>query len=219
KRGETVIDPFLGTGSSLLACLKTGRNGVGVEVMEKYSMIARERVKHASTSIVPRSKQIVINGDSKELSRLWTRRKIGLADYCITSPPYWNQLRRNSLRQRKRLEQGFDTNYGQDPAEVGLIEDYDEFLSVLKLVFSEVYKIMRPKGYLTIVTNNVFQDGRLYPLAFDTVRVLAAQPYGWVPKDERIWCQDDKALLPLGVNSAWVGNRHHQYCLIFRKED
>ncbi len=143
---------------------------------------------------------------------------MGLADYCITSPPYWNQLKRSDLRQKRRVELGYDTNYGDDPDEVGIIENYEEFLDALKEVFNEVHRIMKPKGYLTIITNNVFQNGRLYPLAFDTTRILASEPYAWVPKDEKIWCQDDKALLPLGVNSAWVGNRHHQYCLIFRKE-
>ena len=218
RKGETVVDPFLGTGSSLVACLETGRNGVGVEVMEKYSSIAESRLRMVTSELSSSSSARVLHGDSKRLGGLWAKEKMGLADYCITSPPYWNQLKRSDLRQRKRAELGYDTNYGDDPEEVGIIENYEEFLGALKRVFNEVHKIMRPKGYLTIVTNNVFQNGRLYPLAFDTIRTLASEPYPWVPKDEKVWCQDDKALLPLGVNSAWVGNRHHQYCLIFRKQ-
>ena len=218
RKGETVVDPFLGTGSSLVACLETGRNGVGVEVMEKYSSIAESRLRMVTSELSSSSSARVLHGDSKRLGGLWAKEKMGLADYCITSPPYWNQLKRSDLRQRKRAELGYDTNYGDDPEEVGIIENYEEFLGALKHVFNEVHKIMRPKGYLTIVTNNVFQNGRLYPLAFDTIRTLASEPYPWVPKDEKVWCQDDKALLPLGVNSAWVGNRHHQYCLIFRKQ-
>jgi len=89
----------------------------------------------------------------------------------------------------------------------------------MKLLFDEVYKVMKPNGYLTVITNNVFAQGRMYPLAFDTVSILSQEPYAWTPKDERVWCQDDKTLLPLGVYNAWVGNRHHQYCLIFRKEE
>ena len=218
RKGEMVVDPFLGTGSSLVACLETGRNGVGIEVMEKYSSIAESRLRMVTSELSSSSSARVLHGDSKRLGGLWAKEKMGLADYCITSPPYWNQLKRSDLRQRKRAELGYDTNYGDDPEEVGIIENYEEFLGALKRVFNEVHKIMRPKGYLTIVTNNVFQNGRLYPLAFDTVRTLASEPYPWVPKDEKVWCQDDKALLPLGINSAWVGNRHHQYCLIFRKE-
>jgi len=62
----------------------------------------------------------------------------------------------------------------------------------------------------------VYADGKLYPLAFDILIALSSK---WVPKDEKLWLQDDKPLLPLGVYSEWVSNRHHQYCLIFKKDE
>jgi len=220
KKGELVVDPFLGTGSSMVACAETGREGVGVEIMEKYGSIASRRVRNALVQSEAKIRSVrVFQNDSKQLSKLWASKHLRPADYCITSPPYWNQLRRNSMRQKPRVARGFDTDYGDNPDEVGSINDYDAFLASMKRVFSEVHKIMKPRGYLTVITNNVFHNGRMYPLAFDTVRTLSMEPHGWVPKDEKVWCQDDKMLLPLGVNSAWVGNRHHQYCLIFRKEE
>lgn len=136
-------------------------------------------------------------------------------DFCITSPPYWNQLSRATMRQKNRLEEGWDTSYGQDSKDIGNISDYQEFLASQKLIFERVYKVVRDRGYLVVVTNNVFFHGRLYPLAFDTLTSLSDL---WVPKDERIWLHDDKRLLPLGVYNAWVGNRCHHYCLTFRKE-
>ena len=136
-------------------------------------------------------------------------------DFCITSPPYWNQLGRASLRQRDRAKEGLDTTYSNDPMDIGNIEDYRKFLDAQKIVFDQVHAIMKPLGYLVVVTNNVFSGGRLYPLAFDTMTSLMGN---WVPKDEKIWLHDDKRLLPLGIYNAWVGNRSHQYCLIFRKE-
>ena len=91
----------------------------------------------------------------------------------------------------------------------------DEFLDTQERIFDEVYGVMKAGGYLVVVTNNVFSEGRLFPLAFDTLRSLAKT---WIPKDERVWLHDDKRLLPLGIYNAWVGNRSHQYCLVFRKE-
>src|SRR6267378_7249888 len=226
KKGELVVDPFLGTGSTLVAALETGRSGIGFEIVKKYADIARERVKEALTrrgvheEVMAResSRIRIVTGDSSKLSKIWKQEGFPQADYCITSPPYWNQLRRSHMRQKGRAEKGLDTAYSDDPDEIGNIEDYHDFLCALKRTFDEVYKVMRPKGYLTIITNNVFSDGRMYPLAFDTVSTLSQQPLAWTPKDEKVWCQDDKTLLPLGVFNAWVGNRHHQYCLIFRKE-
>jgi len=226
KKGELVVDPFVGTGSTLLAALETGRSAIGFEIVKKYADISRERVKDAisqeGTSEAPTengsSWAKIVRADSGNLSKIWRKKRFPPADYCITSPPYWNQLRKSHMRQKGRLEKGLDTAYSNDPDEIGNIEEYHDFLRALKHAFDEVYKIMRPKGYLTVITNNVFSDGKMYPLAFDTVSTLSREPYGWTPKDEKVWCQDDKTLLPLGVFNAWVGNRHHQYCLIFRKE-
>ena len=226
KKGQLVVDPFLGTGSTLVASLETDRAGVGFEIVDKYAEISRKRVaevlneKRGRVTLTGEKATWaeVIQGNSKELSSIWRERGFPPADYCITSPPYWSQLKRNHIRQKDRVEKGLDTVYSTDPEDIGNIDDYHEFLREMKIIFDEVYKVMKPNGYLTVITNNVFFEGKMYPLAFDTVSTLSQEPYGWTPKDERIWLQDDKSLLPLGVFNAWVGNRHHQYCLIFRKE-
>jgi DNA modification methylase len=226
RRGQLVVDPFLGTGSTLIAAVETGRSGIGFEIVPKYSEISQRRLKDAlvetdTAQDFKRREGIfadVVSSDSLTLSKIWREKGLPPADYCITSPPYWNQLKRNSIRQKSRVEKGLDTKYSNDSREIGNTADYHDFLSSLKLHMDEVHKVMKPNGYLTVITNNVFADGRMYPLAFDTVSTLAQPPFAWTPKDERIWCQDDKRLLPLGVYNAWVGNRHHQYCLIFRKE-
>ena len=99
------------------------------------------------------------------------------------------------------------------------MKDYNEFLDQQSLIFDNIYDVMKPGGYLTIITNNIYADGRLFPLAFDTAASLIKRGNkSWILKDEKIWLHDDKPLIALGVNNAWVGNRHHQYCLIFRKD-
>ena len=225
KPGQVVVDPFLGTGSTIIAAVETERLSVGFEIVKRYAKVSEERIaeylgkKYVSGDRFGRSRWAkVFNVDSRSLSAIWKTEDYPPADYCITSPPYWNQLVRNGMRQRPRTEKGLDTVYSTDPNEIGNVNDYHAFLTAMKNIFDEVYKVTKPKGYLTVITNNVFTNGRMYPLAFDTVSTLSQPPFAWTPKDEKVWCQDDKTLLPLGVYNAWVGNRHHQYCLIFRKE-
>ena len=43
--GDTVLDPFLGSGTTLIACLETNRVGVGVEINQKYCELAVKRLK------------------------------------------------------------------------------------------------------------------------------------------------------------------------------
>lgn len=42
--GDTILDPFLGTGSTTLAAIRTGRNSIGNEIEPKYLDLARARV-------------------------------------------------------------------------------------------------------------------------------------------------------------------------------
>jgi site-specific DNA-methyltransferase (adenine-specific) len=45
KPGDTIFDPFIGSGTTALACINTGRNYIGIEKEEKYCRIAEERIR------------------------------------------------------------------------------------------------------------------------------------------------------------------------------
>src|SRR5512141_2943115 len=44
KRGENVLDPMAGTGSTLVAALRAGRNSYGIELNPRYAGIARKLI-------------------------------------------------------------------------------------------------------------------------------------------------------------------------------
>jgi DNA modification methylase len=48
--GDTVLDPFVGSGTVLEACIKTGRHGIGIEKAAEYHPIIRRRIAAALAS-------------------------------------------------------------------------------------------------------------------------------------------------------------------------
>jgi DNA modification methylase len=217
KGGMNVLDPMVGTGSTLIACIRSGRNGYGVELNPKYAKIAKKETNSemAQLNLFSQHPHIeVIQGDAKNIANF----NLPPIDYCITSPPYWDMLRmRGAKTQKTRREtEGLDVYYSDDPNDLGNIDDYEKFLELLVGIYRNVYSVMRNKAYITIIVKNIKKQGKLYPLAWDLGREVGKF---FTLKDEKIWCQDNQSLAPFGMGNAWVSNTFHQYCLNFRKDE
>jgi len=53
QEGDWVFDPFLGTGTSIIAAIRHGRRGAGAETVHKYVGLAKERIARASEGTLP----------------------------------------------------------------------------------------------------------------------------------------------------------------------
>ena len=212
--GEIVLDPMVGTGSTLVACLRSGRHGIGIELSPGYAALAQAAVAEERHALGPAALPLVadvIQADAAHLADV----QLPPIDYVLTSPPYWDMLhaRGASTQKKRRQTPEFDVTYSADPADLGNVHDYEEFLERLCAIYINLQPSIRPGAYLTVIVKNVKKGGRIYPLAWDLAARLS-QTY--TLKDERIWCQDDIRLAPYGLGSAWVSNTFHHYCLQFR---
>jgi DNA modification methylase len=217
KRGQTVLDPMAGTGSTLVACVRSHRRGVGIELNERYYDIAQKIVADEVAAAGRFPKKLaprLYNADAAELGRL----RLPKIDYVLTSPPYWDMLRaRGAETQKKRRgTAGLDVFYSDDPRDLGNVADYEEFVARLCAIYAGLKPLLKPGAYLTIIVKNVKKGGKVYPLAWDLARELGRTCY--TLKDERIWAQDNQRLAPYGLNNAWVSNTFHHYCLQFRND-
>lgn len=228
KRGGWVLDPFAGSGATIVACQETERNGIGIEVSSRYAALADKRLRQQLPSFNGHWR--VHCGDATALGEptLWrnwlppgleTRRGLPLFDFVMTSPPYWNMLgtSRGGVRSKhkQRADAGLDTRYSDDPKDLGNIADYNEFVEALGAVFDKCHALLKPGKYLVVVAQNLrAPDGTIKPLAFDLARRISRT---FLFQGERIWCQNTKPLGIWGYPTTFVPNYHHHYCLIFRR--
>ena len=77
----------------------------------------------------------LILGDSREVLRTMANESVHLA---VTSPPYW------TLKE-----------YPERPGQLGLLDDYEQFLEELDKVWVEVFRLLVPGGRLVIVVGDV----------------------------------------------------------------
>ncbi len=223
KPGALVFDPFLGTGSTLIACHQTERNGVGIELQKKYVQIARERItalesqwKLTAEGGKQICKQLVLQGNSIWIDKLWKEYSLPQVDLVITSPPYGPMLNKKGLASQKREEEGLDVQYSTDPEDLGNASSYDEFVQRLMDIFVQIKPHIKPDGYLVVILQNYMEKGEYKTLAWDVGKELAKH---FQLRGEKIWCQDNKTLYPYGYKYSFVPNVHHHYCLILKHKN
>ena len=212
---DNVFDPMSGTGSTQVGALKAGRNAFGMELSNFFGEIAKER---CAAAIEPDlfSDESYLHyrievGDCRTLMSL----NFPEIDYVITSPPYWDMLNaKGAENQAKRIEKGLQTNYSDDEKDLGNVSNYDEFVTALASIYSDVARLMKTGSILTVVVKNIKKKGSNYPFAWDIASALQEE-FELLP--ETFWLQDDISIAPFGYGNTWVSNTFHQYCLNFRK--
>jgi hypothetical protein len=217
--GQWVLDPFAGTGSTLLAARELGRPSVGIELQGAFADLARDRLAENGGAAAPVEARVVV-GDGRAVRELWHRLALPAPGLVFTSPPYWNMLgtSRGGVRSvhRRRAERGLAQRYSEDPRDLGNRSEYEEFLSELVRVLRASALLLLPGRYLVVVLQNLRDpEGRLRRLAWDVAERLDRLPLRF--QGERIWCQDSKPLGIWGYPTTFVPNVHHHYCLIFRR--
>ena len=58
--GDTVLDPFMGLATTLVAAARCGRNGIGVEIEASYIKKARARLESAFTGLYSADSPVIV---------------------------------------------------------------------------------------------------------------------------------------------------------------
>lgn len=213
KKGMTVLDPFAGSGTTLIAAHNLGRRCIGIDLNEEYQQLYQERIAGNAYDC----KYIV--GDSLEILN-----NIGTVDYIVTSPPYHNILRNNSKGTRNKSGKNYRMSardgveyYSELENDLGNFDKYEDFLNALKNIMAKAYRCLRNKKYASIIISDFTVDKKEICVQADIVRLM--QEVGFVFVGTTILMQTVKPLYPFGYPYAYKINHHHQNIINFRKAE
>jgi DNA modification methylase len=208
-----VLDPFAGTGSTLVAAEKMGKRGIGLELSPEYVAIAIKRLAGRFDSgnhdEVPAGHAILYQASANAVEKYVGP---GSVDLCVTSPPYWN-----ILNQRRTADLKSVRHYGNLADDLGTIDDYDDFLSALAAVFARVLTVLKPGAHCAIVVMDLRKKDRFYPFHSDLAARL--QTIGFRFDDLVVWNRQAEYnnLRPLGYPAVFRVNKVHEFILLMQK--
>lgn len=216
KKGMTVLDPFMGSGTTAIASFNLGRKSIGIDLNEEYMELAQNRFIKKS---MKNDDYIYILGDSaKEV------KKLSKIDYIVTSPPYHNILKNKAggIRKdnshkgyRNGSRQGIDY-YSDSPNDLGNQDTYEEFIKLFTKVMRQCYSILEPDKYCSIVISDFTVNKVEICVQADIVKLMNKIGFEFV--GTIVLLQDNKPLYPFGYPYAFKINHMHQNIINFRKK-
>ena len=239
RSGELVLDPFAGVGGTLLgaAIARGPRRALGFELDPRWVAVYEEVVRAARSERNGAGPELadlgsqdpggprgfdpsgldLRTGDAVELLRALEDESV---DFVTTDPPYNIQLpltmAGGPLAERHANRRTDYAMIGDDPADLANSADYATYLDRMEAVMAELYRVLRPGRYATVIVRDAYQDGRYLFTASDLAARASAA--GFVPKGDLVWYQAGTRLRPYGYPRSFVPNIAHQHILVLRRE-
>ena len=209
KKGDVVLDPFMGSGSCLVAAKDRGRASIGLDINPDFVKLTKSRLAQEKLVESESPEPRVICDDAINVRKHVEDESV---DLCITSPPYW------SVHLRKRSSDYKESRpYSDLPRDLGNVLNYEEFMGELSKVFGEIYKTLKHGKRCIVIVMDLRVKSKFIPFHMDIIKMM--EPLRYILEDIVIW--DRKAeynnLRPLGYPYAFIVNKIHEYILIFRR--
>ena len=176
-RGELVLDPFVGSGTTLLAAQDLDRNALGFDLKQEYVDLSNSRVSQPPAGC--HCKQMAFCDDARNIANHVAPGTVKLA---FTSPPYANMLnrerknksRRGDLRENEQF--GKVEQYSQDPRDLGTL-DADSFEKQISKIFQDMMPVFQEKAHILINITDAWIDGKRVPLHINIINAMRAAGY------------------------------------------
>jgi DNA modification methylase len=219
RRGETVLDPFAGVGSTLIGADMVERRAVGFELNPQWVDIYRRiQVDFTLGTDGPIKgtggrpiQSTLLEGDCMTLMQDLQDRSFAAV---ITDPPYGCHHRVGFTQ-----ETHFAMFNPDERGDFGNAPDFETYLVWMESFGREAYRVLQDRRYLVLLIGDRFQKGEYVPLAVQVAEVMRRVGFRW--KGLRIWWNQAtlRPLRPYAVKQCFIPNIQHQTILILRKEN
>ncbi|AFH42855.1 DNA methyltransferase [Fervidicoccus fontis] len=163
KSGDTVLDPFLGSGTSMIECILLKRRCYGVDINIDSVMLSWSRIKpiYSSDSFVK-----LFEGDAEYLDAFEDEK----FDFILGHPPYASII---------KYSKGSDGDLSK--------MSIQEYLEKMRRIARELYRILKKDKYLAIMVGDIRRKKHVIPLGYMVMKIFLEE--GFIIKEHIIKVQ------------------------------
>ncbi len=196
-RGETVLDPFCGSGTTNIVAAQLERHSIGIDVNPPSIQLSRKRL------------QDFVDGETNHLficedcRRTLSSIPEGTIDLVVTSPPYFDVV-----------------DYSQnDLSQLGNIHDYRLFLEGMEESFQGIFRVLKEGGYAVINTQDLFKKDAKCPIHSDYVNIARDLGFELININIYMLNYSTGGRLVFGYPKSYYPKNDHEYVVILRKAE
>lgn len=164
KRGDTVLDTFLGSGTTLIECRQLGRNGIGIELIPSVAEESRKKIE-AETNPFNVWTDVVVGDSTQEqtfeqVREALAQHKRKQVQLIIMHPPYHDIVK-----------------FSDDPRDLCNAPSLESFLDAFGCVVTQSYSLLEENRFLVVVIGDKYGKGEWVPLGFYTMQKVVGCGY------------------------------------------
>lgn len=199
--GELVLDPFCGSGTTLISSQDLNRNAIGFDLKEEYCNLTNERLIQ-NDNLLNESIQLIINDDARKIKNYIKEETVSL---ILTSPPYANLLNRKRTNKSRRVRENEQylrvEQYSQDPKDLGTM-DINEYTEEIRKIFADMLPLLKPKGHCVINVPDMWFNNERITIHVSVINAM--REAGYELRNTIIW---DRTNIVNGIGIfGWPSN-------------
>jgi SAM-dependent methyltransferase len=206
RKGDWVLDPFVGSGTTLIECRRLGRNGIGIDlngdvVSRAQEVVKQEKNRHAiKTEIVTGDARTI---DVRPMLEDFDAKQVQL---IVMHPPYHDIL-----------------SFSDSDRDLSNAKSTDEFLKMFGDALDNVDPVLERGRYFALVIGDKYSKGEWVPLGFYCMSEVLKRNYSLksiVVKnfEETRAKRDQKQLWRYRALTGGFYIFKHEYIFIFKKK-
>lgn len=208
EEGDIVLEPFMGSGTTLYECERLKRNYIGFDINTEIIEYVKNKMLDCSDIKFNIHECDCTDSLGVEMSLKNSLKEMGKqrVDFILSHPPYWDVLKFTDL-----------------PNDLSNVAGLNDFLEKFVLSMQNAVKFLRAGKHFAVVVGDLYRDGEVVPLGFYLMyaikKNIKCKLKGIVVKD----MVGNRA--KLGIEALWRYRTlksdtfmfKHEYIFVFKK--
>lgn len=154
KKGDWILDPFMGSGTALIEAQRLGRNFIGIELQEDVAKDAYRRIASEKNDCC-HGRICVADSKTMDISTLMQKECIEKVQFIIFHPPYWDIIK-----------------FSDNPNDISNSETLEIFLDNFRQIINNTTRYLEKNRYCAVVIGDKYANSEIVPLGFHCMNLF-----------------------------------------------